>query len=98
MPLKTFAKNLRFLRMQWGLSQTEIAKQLHLPDPNVVQHWEKGRCWPVSHDLLIQLCDILGVLSIDRFIRIDLSDMPRLRRRAIAATKAAKKVSNLAQK
>jgi transcriptional regulator with XRE-family HTH domain len=89
MSLKLFAKNLKFIRLQWGLSQTEIAEQLHL-DANVIHNWERGRCWPTSHDLLIQLCDVLGVLSIDKFIRTDLSEMPKYRRRAAAASRRAK--------
>jgi DNA-binding transcriptional regulator YiaG len=73
MPLQTFAKNLRHLRLQRGYSQTDIARILGLKKPMNYQHWEKGRCWPSTHEQLLRLCDILGVVSIDKFIRTDMT-------------------------
>jgi transcriptional regulator with XRE-family HTH domain len=75
MSLKLFAKNLRHRRMALGYTQQNVADMLNLgySGEKVFQHWEKGRNWPGSHDLLIKVCDILNVDSIDKFIRTDMT-------------------------
>jgi transcriptional regulator with XRE-family HTH domain len=88
MSLKLFAKNLRHRRMALGLTQTEIAKRLHLSNPKVYQHWEKGRCWPRFHEVLLRLMDLLHVDSIDKFIRTDIS-----KAKHISPARRAKNVS-----
>jgi transcriptional regulator with XRE-family HTH domain len=82
MSLKLFSKNLRFYRFARGWSQDNLAKRL-LVSRATVGHWETGQRYP-SHEKLIALCDLFRVRSIDRFVRSDLTQSVKERKRLAA--------------
>lgn len=51
-----FAENLKTLRIEKGLSQTELAKLLGV-DQRTISNWENKICEP-SFETLGKLCDI----------------------------------------
>jgi transcriptional regulator with XRE-family HTH domain len=87
MPIKTFAKNLRFLMYKKGISQLELSRKLNV-SKSAAWHWFNGRSFPASHDTLLRLCDALGIKSIDDFIRRDITQSVKGHRRN------TKKISN----
>jgi transcriptional regulator with XRE-family HTH domain len=91
MPLHIFAKNLRARRLQLNFTQVEMAKKLGLRSSKRYQHWENGICWPETHLLLLQMCDILQIESIDDFVRRDWSRS--VKRRQPSAKNLSNKVN-----
>ena len=53
-----FQDNLKFLRKNKGLTQSELAKILNV-DQRTVSAWEKGVCEP-SFLMLAKLCEIFN--------------------------------------
>ena len=51
-----FQENLRRLRMEKGITQTQLAQKLGV-DQRTISAWEKGVCEP-SLSIVILLCDI----------------------------------------
>ena len=73
-----FGNKLRTLRMQAGMSQTELAKRLNITK-SVVSYYELQERTP-SPDVLVQLADIFHVstdflLGINHKKMIDVSDL-----------------------
>lgn len=63
---------LRRHRLAKGLSQTALAKKLHLKTPSTVSFWESGESVP-SPKLIPKLARILGMdaMSLTRVIEPD---------------------------
>lgn len=58
-PSFLLSERLRFLRKQKGLTQTEIAHELHI-HRSTYAYYETGKTAP-DYDTLLFLCDVFGV-------------------------------------
>lgn len=59
MDAKTFGAFLARMRKSQGLTQAELAQQLHVTD-KAVSRWERGKCMP-DYSIIEQLCKELSV-------------------------------------
>src|SRR5690349_12699182 len=75
-------KNLRFLRLQKGWTQKELAEKLSLKQPVIGSYEEERATPPLS--CLVQISDLFKI-SIDTLSRKDLSKLPEKDWREIAA-------------
>ncbi|MCL2636781.1 MAG: helix-turn-helix domain-containing protein [Oscillospiraceae bacterium] len=80
------AEKIRTLRLQKGLTQTEIAKRLNITK-NSVNVWETGACAP-SLINLARLAQIFGVstdylLGVNERVTVDITEYDDLQREAI---------------
>lgn len=75
-------KNLRFLRLQRGWTQKELAEKLSLKQPVIGSYEEERATPPLS--CLMQISDLFKI-SIDTLSRKDLSKLPEKSWREIAA-------------
>lgn len=75
-------KNLRFLRLQKGWTQKELAEKLSLKQPVIGSYEEERATPPLS--CLVQISDLFKI-SIDTLSRKDLSKLPEKSWREIAA-------------
>lgn len=57
-----FSENLRALRLQQQLSQTDLAQRLGIARRSYISHLETGRKIP-SPDLVVQIADQLGTTT-----------------------------------
>lgn len=75
-------KNLRFLRTQKGWTQKELAEKLSLKQPVIGSYEEERATPPLS--CLVQISDLFKI-SIDTLSRKDLSTLPEVEWRELAA-------------
>lgn len=75
-------KNLRFLRLQKGWTQKELAEKLSLKQPVIGSYEEERATPPLS--CLVQISDLFKI-SIDTLSRKDLSTLPEKSWREVAA-------------
>ncbi len=62
MPLHHFGSTLRHLRVQYGISQTDLARRLGLARQAYISNLEAGRKEP-SPNIVVQVADIFGVTT-----------------------------------
>jgi transcriptional regulator with XRE-family HTH domain len=60
--LRLFGEKLRYLRIQAGLSQRDLAQRLSLASRAYISNLESGRKMP-SLDLVVQIADLFGVTT-----------------------------------
>lgn len=69
--MNNFSNNLKCFRIQFGLTQEELAKKLN-KNYTTIGKWEKGIRSPILDDL-IKIADIFGI-TIDKLVRSDIND------------------------
>lgn len=69
--MNNFSINLKYFRIQSGLTQEELAKKLN-KNYTTIGKWEKGIRSPILDDL-IKIADIFGI-TIDKLVRSDIND------------------------
>lgn len=69
--MNNFSINLKYFRIQSGLTQEELAKKLN-KNYTTIGKWEKGIRSPILDDL-IKIADIFGI-TIDKLVRSDINE------------------------
>ncbi len=67
-----FSKNLRYEMRRQGITAKYIAIKLSIGEKRI-HKWKEGVSFPSNTQLLVDLCDLLEIPSIDDFLKSDMS-------------------------